>query len=408
MNFLIEHQCPQCGAPAVLSESDRLFSCEYCRVRSYLLSGKYFRYLFPHKAEPQQDIIYFPYWRFKGMVFTCTLSGVTHRFVDASHQAFPSSLFPVSVGLRSQALKLRFAVKEIPGAYIRPTLSMDHTMTLIEERMDLDRRDTVLYRAYIGENLSLIYAPFYMKEKLHDAILNTPLAVNADGAALAGLPVEKPSWRVTFVPTLCPACGWDLNGDKDSLALGCGNCQTVWQTTPKGLLNLKFGRIPGKTEDTVYLPFWRIRTELSGIQIDSYADLVRQANLPKVVQPHMHEIPFYFWVQAFKIRPRAFLQVARHITLSQPLQTHVETLPSFEKMHPVTLPVTEAVESLKLLLAEMVRPAKKVIPKLPEIRIKPIRFKLVYVPFEVGHHEYIQPDVPLTINKNMLALAKNL
>jgi hypothetical protein len=43
--FLIEYQCPQCGAPAILTETDRLFTCQFCRVKSYLLPGDYFRYV---------------------------------------------------------------------------------------------------------------------------------------------------------------------------------------------------------------------------------------------------------------------------------------------------------------------------------------------------------------------------
>jgi hypothetical protein len=33
---------------------------------------------------------------------------------------------------------------------------------------------------------------------------------------------------------------------------------------------------------------------------------------------------------------------------------------------------------------------------------------LVYVPFIEKHHEFIQPDLKFAINKNILALSKNL
>ncbi|MGD9137268.1 MAG: hypothetical protein PVH42_10930, partial [Desulfobacterales bacterium] len=36
INVLIEYQCPQCGAPATIEETDRLFTCQFCRVNSYL------------------------------------------------------------------------------------------------------------------------------------------------------------------------------------------------------------------------------------------------------------------------------------------------------------------------------------------------------------------------------------
>jgi hypothetical protein len=117
INFLIEHQCPQCGAPAILEETDRLFDCEYCRVKSYLLQKDFFRYMLPNSAPENKDLVFFPYWRFKGTFFSCVESGINHRFMDISHQAVESRYFPISVGLRSQALKLNFVTPETRGLY---------------------------------------------------------------------------------------------------------------------------------------------------------------------------------------------------------------------------------------------------------------------------------------------------
>ena len=57
-SFIIEHQCPQCGAPAELEETDRLFQCGYCRVKSYLTIPDYFRYTLPHHAPAGKELIY--------------------------------------------------------------------------------------------------------------------------------------------------------------------------------------------------------------------------------------------------------------------------------------------------------------------------------------------------------------
>ncbi len=56
-NLRIDYQCPQCGAPAELAETDRLFTCVFCRVKSYLLESGYFRYRLPHKAPAGQELI---------------------------------------------------------------------------------------------------------------------------------------------------------------------------------------------------------------------------------------------------------------------------------------------------------------------------------------------------------------
>ena len=95
-NLLIEHQCPQCGAPATLEETDHLFSCEFCRVKSYLLS-RVFRYVLPHNAPSNKELVFLPYWRFKGMLFFCISNGIKQKIVDVSQQGISSPLFPPSL-----------------------------------------------------------------------------------------------------------------------------------------------------------------------------------------------------------------------------------------------------------------------------------------------------------------------
>ena len=81
MGFIIEQECPQCGAPIELSETDRILSCPYCDVQSYLFFPGYFRYILPHKS-PDKEIIYVPYLRFRGSVFYCGETTIGHRIID--------------------------------------------------------------------------------------------------------------------------------------------------------------------------------------------------------------------------------------------------------------------------------------------------------------------------------------
>ncbi|HAR49918.1 MAG TPA: hypothetical protein DCR81_07460, partial [Smithella sp.] len=46
-NFQIEQQCPQCGAPIILDEADRILSCKFCRTRVYLAAEDIFRFYIP-------------------------------------------------------------------------------------------------------------------------------------------------------------------------------------------------------------------------------------------------------------------------------------------------------------------------------------------------------------------------
>ena len=74
--LVIEHQCPQCGAPATLEETERLFTCPFCRVKSYLVTRDYFRYMLPHAAPAGKSLVFLPYWRFKGSFFVSLPGGI--------------------------------------------------------------------------------------------------------------------------------------------------------------------------------------------------------------------------------------------------------------------------------------------------------------------------------------------
>lgn len=407
-SFIIEHQCPQCGAPAELDETDRLFQCGYCRVNSYLTTPKFFRYAIPHNAPAGKDILYFPYWRFKGMLFSCLARGIEKRFLDVSQQAVKSSHFPINIGFRGQTQKLRFASTENEAAFIKPQLPFKTALAGWTRQYTAKLRDPVLHQDYIGETHSLIYAPFYIERKVMDGVLNKPAStLSADQIENGLLQTDTPHWPITFLATLCPQCGWDLAGSRDSLALSCTNCQTVWRAKSGKLEKLPAAHIPQADEQLVYLPFWRIQADISPITLKNYADLIKVANLPKMVQPGWDRQPFYFWNPAFKVRPQSYLTIANNITLNQPGGSLTPGQPKGE-LHAVNLPLTEAVESLKLLVANFMKPIERRSDLVPQIRIKARRFLLVYIPFKDAHHELIQTELNLAVNKNMLTHAKNL
>jgi hypothetical protein len=409
INLLIDHQCPQCGAPAELNETDRLFRCAFCKVTSYLLEQGCFRYVLPHNAPADRDLVYFPYWRFKGMLFSCLSDGIQHRFLDISRQALDSPLFPASLGLRSQALKLRFVTPELKGWFIKPVLSMRQVMQDFLQRANLNLPRPIFHQTHIGESLSLIYSPFYADNKIIDAVLNHPVSAETDAAFdPRSFPGGQADWRIHFISTLCPNCGWDMHGHRDALALHCDNCDSMWQASKKEMTRINVAHMPGASDaDTLYLPFWRIRADVGGMNLLSYADLVRAANLPKTVRPEWERIPFYFWGPAFKVRPRSLLRLIHQVTLSQPADGLLGQIPK-GTMHPVNLPIAEAIETLKLNLGGLIRPRKRFHERIAQIRVKPRRYLLVYLPFDVRHHDLVQTRYHISINRNQLALANNL
>lgn len=374
------------------------------------MTDSFFRYLLPHRAPEGKELIYFPYWRFKGMLFSCLPDGIQDRFLDVSRQAVDNPLFPLSVGLRSQAMKLRFVTPDTAGWFIRPSLPFPQVMETFLARFNRNLPRSILHQAHIGESLSLLYAPFYADDRIVDAVLNQPvspvLETPLDPEDYPGGPAGR---HIRFIATLCPDCGWDLNGRRDALVLHCSNCKTMWQAGKKGLTRVNVAHLPaaGDATETLYLPFWRIRGKVAGMPLDNYADLVRAANLPRVVQPPWEQIPVHFWGPAFKVRPRSFLRLTHHITLAQPRSKLVPDPPAGSR-HPVNLPVSESAETLKLNMAGFLRPRKMVETRLPGLDVKARRYLLVYLPFDVRNHDLVQSEYQIAINRNQLALAGNL
>ncbi len=407
-NFIIEHQCPQCGAPAELEETDRLFRCGFCRVSSYLTVPGFFRYCMPHNAPAIKKLIYYPYWRFKGMLFSCLKKSIENRFLDVSHQALRSVHFPPNIGFRGQTQKLRFASSQEDNTFLKPNIAIDEVLSGWRGQYSAKLPKPILHQDFIGETWSLIYAPFYLDKMVMDAILNQPVpGGDTDQIEESLLQADTSQWPITFLATLCPQCGWDLSGDRDSLALNCDNCHTVWWEKKGKLEQLEAAHVPVDGQDWVYLPFWRIQADVSHLQLETYADLIKVANLPKVVQPGWDQSPFYFWNPAFKVRPQTYLTIAGNVTLNQPMDRLAPNRPK-GRVHGVNLPLKEAMESLKLNLAGFLRPVERRPDLIPRIEIQPRRFLLIYIPFQETPHELVQPKLNLAVSKSVLAHARNL
>jgi DNA-directed RNA polymerase subunit RPC12/RpoP len=411
IKFLIEYQCPQCGAPAVLEETDRLFTCPYCRVKSYLMTESFFRYVLPHAASLNKPLIYFPYWRFKGMLYFCKASGIENRFVDVSQQALAATNFPFSIGFRGQTMKLRFLTSDIEGRFLRPTLPFQKILDTFAQRFSRHRpdgMDPIMHQAQIGETFSLIYSPFYIEDRLHDAVIDKPLSENLpENLACDDFCEERADWRIHFVAALCPQCGWNLDGERDAWVLICKNCKSTWHAVGNKLAQIPFMQFQGRGNSFIYMPFWNIEAETQGLRLNSFSDLIRAANLPRIIPPGQEDMPFRFWIPAFKIRPEIFLRLATHITISQPHKNLTAELPA-GRIYPSTLPLKEAVESLKLTLASLIKPRHPFFSRLGDIHIATKRATLVFIPFHSTHHEFIQPDLHLSIHKNVIAQAKSL
>jgi len=361
----------------------------------------------PHSAPPGKEVFYYPYWRFKGMLFSCLPRRIENRFFDVSHQAITSRHFPPNIGFRAQTQKLRFAAVQQEGVLLKPGVPFDHIFTRLREQYSPPPTDSMLHQEFIGETRSLIYAPFYFDSKLMDAVVNEPVSkVRREEMPEGLLQPEARRRPIDFLAALCPNCGGDLDGDSDCLVLTCRNCQSAWWEQKRRLAPLKTVHFPGE-ERSVYLPFWRVRADVTPVRLETYADLVKIANMPRVVQPGWDKIPFRFWNPAFKLRPQNYLTIATQMTLGQPMEKAVSGPPGGDA-YSVNLPIREALESLKLILANFLRPLEARVDLVPQIEIKPHRFSLVYIPFKDTRLELVHPRLNLAVNKSVLSHARNL
>ncbi len=413
MDIRVEQNCPQCGAPVTLSETNRLLTCPYCGIKNFLQTSGAFRYVLPDKVKPPErdQLLYAPYIRFRGNIFLVSEAGMTYRVVDTTQLGSAIPSLPPSLGVRAQAMKLARLTAGTGGRFLRLSIK---TKVILEKAAQISERpgrtrQILFHRAYIGDTVSLIYLPLRRDNNgLFDALTDTQLIEpgRETSQPLQGKPFN-PRWQVNFLPTLCPRCGGDLDGEGDCLVLTCSNCDTAWEIDNAGLRRIQWQILPGKGDHLLYLAFWKISTRIPAMEIESFADFINKTNQPVVARPQWHDWPMSFWIPAFKLRPKIFLRVARQVTIGQwrlnPENGHV--LPN---LYPVTLPSSEAGQAVKVTLAASAISPGKIFPFLPQARLRDVKMSLVYLPFADKQHDWMQPETGAVIDKNVLRLGRTL
>ncbi len=408
MGLTVEQECPQCGGPIELDEADRLLRCPYCSVQNFLFASGYFRFVLPHNANGN-EIIYAPYLRFKGNVYFCQGLSIGYRFIDITNAGVQCRGIPASLGLRPQALKMKFLAPETPGSFMKFSLKASDIVARASSLSTGTTNSQIFHRAYIGETLSLIYLPLYVKSgKIFDGILNRPISetLREQGINDAEI-VNTQKWKVAFLPTICPKCGWNLEGEKDSVALCCKNCDTVLEASEGRFSEISAHMVPGEGKEAAYLPFWKITASTKGIDIQSFADFIRVTNQPVVVKKTWENEDMCFWSPAFKIRPKLFLQLSKQVTVSQSCFEFMQEIPR-KNLYPVTLARTEAVQAMKIILASSALDKKSVIPCLPEVTFDIKDSSLVFLPFSDTGHEMVMQNMCISINKQAMMFGRQL
>jgi hypothetical protein len=409
MGFAVEQECPQCGAPIALEETDHLIICPYCNIKNYLFVQDYFRFVLPHKA-PNRDILYAPYLRFKGEAFLCEGATIDHSIVDLTYQGSSYKQLPISLGVRPQAMKMRFVTPDVHGFFLQCSLKPLDVLANVGKRTAAHAAGMPFHRAYIGETFSLIFLPLFAQgDRVFDAVLNRPIAQLSDDAVFPPPGGDdKPAWRITFMATICPQCGGDLQGERDSVVLNCGNCDTAWEAAEGRLIQVARQIVPGKGKDLISVPFWKITVRDEGLGINTYADFIRITKQPLVMQRAWKDRELSFWIPAFKIRPKVFLRLASQMTiLQQDVAMMEECLPQ-KNLYPVTLPRDEAAQGLKITLANSAMDKKELFPLLPRVDFAITKSDLIYLPFRPTGLDIIHEETEISINKNTLKYGRYL
>lgn len=394
----LHHQCPQCGAPVQLEETDRIFTCPYCQVRLFIHADGPFQYYIPPRTHASGTLLYLPYWRLRGNAFVLGREVMQHKILDSSLLAASQPQAPATLGLRSQALSMRFVEPDTDGQFLAPTLPyQDFTRHLLQALPGMRAVSGPRLTACVGHAVSLIYQPFYATEKLIDGLTGQNLG------PLQHIPEAKhpPEPGLRFISTLCPQCGWDLSGDRSSMVQACRHCDTLWRPGPNGLDRVPVSFFTDVENPALYLPFWSLSVRASGFALRTWADLIRLTNLPRPILPWMETTPFTFRIPAFKIRPSLFLNLSARISLFQPDATVVETLPQ-APLHPVTLDEEQAVKALPPILGRLAPARKLLFERIQGGRLHAESVCLHYIPFTDNNSELLQPAMNMAVQKNAL------
>ncbi len=432
--FSLEHQCPQCGAPVSFTEADRIFVCPYCRVRHFLFTSGYYRYFLPPIKGGEEKIFYIPYWRFRGIRILIRGMNKKYEVVDRSFCAAPHHCIPPSVGFRSQTLNMRFIepgmsdicfptqtplkdfiekIKKVThglspndnsfGDFLPKSSLLQAGLRLFmlsgEKETVYDESPCEPYCELIGETTSIIYSPFFIKDSLlYDGVTAEKLG-EAQGIDVSKCGGESFS-KINFLPALCPDCGRDLQGGKESIMLLCAQCSRVYTPSSVGLVGEEFCVAWRASKADVWLPFWSITVECVNNRLSSAADFYRLTGIPKPILPVDERRPFRFMIPAFKANPNLFLKLAKVFTMQFVETERPSAVPLL--FHSITLPKAEAFQSIPAFLVD-IAPLKKRMIDL--VRILSLSIKtsfLVFVPFTDNGMEFVQTECNFAVNKNAL------
>jgi hypothetical protein len=388
-------------------------TCAYCRVSLILLyPGLPRYYLEPYQPAPvREEFFYAPYWRTRGMAVSGSLSRGEERFVDMAWPAADLPFLPSELGLSARVFRMCLLSSQKKGKFFKTRISNGeiepHSVAIETGATVPDKGSSLGLERVIAPTASLVYVPIFIRgEQVFDGLGNRPLKLKAR-VDLEEFPMEEqdPSWLVRFKPALCPYCGSDLQGEKESYVFLCRNCDRAWESHQDGLKKVDFRFLPAGSQPSSYwLPFWKIGNGIKGSFTPGYSFVPGSTGGRGSEPKPNNETPL--WFPAFKISPSLFITITRAINFRPPptLRFKEKTFPG--TCHPVTLSEAQALSGM----AALGPPFLKTYPfNRDPSSLKPSGSPLlVYLPFRLQGNEWVQEDISLGINKNALKFGRLL
>ena len=402
--------CPQCGAPLELGETEQIIECPYCRVRHILVIHDHVTCcLAPRNTTVlPEDTVYVPYWRFKGLGFALQGPQITHRIMDLSAPATSIKGLPPSLGLRPQTQSLHFIHHDTRAGFLPITIKQQHLLHHVGSRLlgSGPRKRIPPLQSYIGDLVQLVYSPLILrKNRVFDAITGTSIP-GCDEEELREKSVAFPGRQPGFLPALCPHCGWDLSGHKESLCQACTHCQRLWVSLNGGLHAMEFQFAGQADQNCTWFPFWQMDVENAEASLKNRADMILLANLPRIPTPEDRLSPLQFTIPAFKLNPTLFLRLARQTTIFH--FQDARKVPLHENFFPCALPLTEAWQAISPLLYDLARDKTEIQTTLTRSNFRLKHCRMLFLPFTHQGMELIQPDMNVSLPANSVLFGQSL
>ena len=243
--------CPQCGGPVDLDIGDPLLSCSFCRTKLYMVppAGVFSYFLTPvRKPHKGHKACLIPYWRFRGFKFRVHAEKATEcSLIDSTLPAADILAGLPLLGMAPQLGTIRLNPTLPPGLHLlnNPKKALKRADARIEALLG----DKPVMEGIMGENSSLIYAPFEVIEHEGDETSIRPLwgaegVISLDSRQKQAVeifmkPLDKKK-RIRFLPLICPECGGDLPAFPRATALLCRFCGRIWGLAPPGFFQKDF------------------------------------------------------------------------------------------------------------------------------------------------------------------------